>query len=542
MELARRPPQRPSEIYTLFSKDVRIDVMVGPPRVSFRERHVREPFERERPEGTLDQPTYVHYFPARVRLSWASSPKDPVLAWRDRDLLVESVRELASIPRGAVWDAALEAVESYVHDHPAQRQRYVDYDPASRGINVSWEESAPRHALASGGARTRGQVTPRAVKLRIKMLLDQAEGSAGFQAASAREKAEKLIREYGLTEDDVGALYTEFPTRMGGESARSLLGGGGGSEEPRLPSPSRRLLPKRDPSRVYATPEIKRERAYQRAESIERELAPGGWSDPLTPMDTLAVIADAWEEAGFLGWADNYRAEIQRRRGQRDSITTKRDPMSRREQRLFEAARFVLVDEETDRSVWRNKRQVFFRTAPAAWKYIRHEQSLGRLGPYVRPVEVEGRPLLPPRRDPPPSSRCKVHHISEIRGLKREPSASRGMQRPIGAGYILAVYPYPFGKRPVAWHVYHARNPNEWYAAGEADSFDDAIDTADRKFGVNPRALARDARPIRPSRAQRAFIAKKVPILIREGYPQRQAVAIAYHMAGVAPRPARRRA
>ena len=145
-------------------------------------------------------------------------------------------------------------------------------------------------------------------------------------------------------------------------------------------------------------------------------------------------------------------------------------------------------------------------------------------------------------RDPgKPDSRRKVHQHSSsyIRELQPRSQSPRGIERPIGAGYILAAYPYPFGRLPVGWHVYHSRNPNEWYAAGEAHSFDDAIDTADRQFGVDLRAYARDPRraprPIRPNARQRAFIAKKIPVLIREGYPQRQAIAIAYRMAGVPP-------
>ena len=151
----------------------------------------------------------------------------------------------------------------------------------------------------------------------------------------------------------------------------------------------------------------------------------------------------------------------------------------------------------------------------------------------------------PPTRRDPPSSRRKVHSISEIRELKPRSHSPRGIERPIGGGFILAVYPYPFGRRQVAWHVYHSRNPNEWYATGEADGFDDAMDAADRKFGVNHRAIARDGRSSRrrphplsphPTRRQRTFIGKKIPILIDEGYPQQQAIAIAYRMAGVPPR------
>ena len=66
--------------------------------------------------------------------------------------------------------------------------------------------------------------------------------------------------------------------------------------------------------RVYATPEVRKERSYQRAERLERELAPRLWSDPTLTIADLEVLADAWEEADFLGWADNYRAEAERRR------------------------------------------------------------------------------------------------------------------------------------------------------------------------------------------------------------------------------------
>ena len=59
---------------------------------------------------------------------------------------------------------------------------------------------------------------------------------------------------------------------------------------------------------------------------------------------------------------------------------------------------------------------------------------------------------------------------SGIRGLG--PAAPRGREVAIGGGYMLAVYAYPFGdeKKPLAWHVYHERNPNVWYAAGHAST------------------------------------------------------------------------
>lgn len=250
---ARRDPsdlvivkRRPPQLYTLYSKDIRIDVLVGSPRVHVKERHVRQPFERERESTFEDQPHYGHYFPARVRISWLSDP-EKILAMKERDILVESIRQLEVIPRDAVWGAATAAVETYVNDHPSKRQRYVDYDRGSQGVNVSWDLPAARHMLASGGAR---QVTPRAVKLRIKMLLDQAESSAGFRAESAREKAETLIQQYGMTEDDVRSLHNEFRSMRGaGEvTSRSLLGG---REEEPLRS-SQRLPPKRDTRRRTA--------------------------------------------------------------------------------------------------------------------------------------------------------------------------------------------------------------------------------------------------------------------------------------------------
>ena len=75
-------------------------------------------------------------------------------------------------------------------------------------------------------------------------------------------------------------------------------------------------------SRVYATPEIKAERAFKRAEHLERAMAPRAWNTPGLTLGDLEVIADAWEEAGFLGWADNYRAEARLRR----SLSSRRDP------------------------------------------------------------------------------------------------------------------------------------------------------------------------------------------------------------------------
>ena len=65
--------------------------------------------------------------------------------------------------------------------------------------------------------------------------------------------------------------------------------------------------------------------------------------------------------------------------------------------------------------------------------------------------------------------------------------------------------------------------------------------TAPQRTGLMARlqrAISRD--PQRPSAKQREFISEKIRILRREGYEQRQAIAIAHRMAGVPPRGIRR--
>ena len=84
---------------------------------------------------------------------------------------------------------------------------------------------------------------------------------------------------------------------------------------------------RRDPAKTYADEETRKTVSYQRAERLEREMTPRLWRDPATPTDALEVVADAWEEADFYGWADNYRAEVERRR------KAQRDPGSARGRR-----------------------------------------------------------------------------------------------------------------------------------------------------------------------------------------------------------------
>ena len=72
------------------------------------------------------------------------------------------------------------------------------------------------------------------------------------------------------------------------------------------------------------------------------------------------------------------------------------------------------------------------------------------------------------------------------------------------------------------------------------------VERFDRQRLVSPYPSSRDAgarprRGTKPTARQRAYIQRKIPILRREGYPPDQAVAIAYRMAGVPPRPAKRK-
>lgn len=88
---------------------------------------------------------------------------------------------------------------------------------------------------------------------------------------------------------------------------------------------------------VYATPEVKQMRAYKRAVELEMDVAPRGWSDPNVSIDDLEVLADAWEEAGFLGWADNYRAEVAHRirRTARDARRSRSTHPTRRQREFI---------------------------------------------------------------------------------------------------------------------------------------------------------------------------------------------------------------
>lgn len=99
--------------------------------------------------------------------------------------------------------------------------------------------------------------------------------------------------------------------------------------------------------RVYLTSEMRKEPAVRRAEAIENKLidryVPRSTASPLTgasrepapfwdlaPIEDLEILADAWEEADFYGWATNIRAAIDRRTGrQRDATRRSRRDAAR---------------------------------------------------------------------------------------------------------------------------------------------------------------------------------------------------------------------
>lgn len=347
-------------------------------------------------------------------------------------------------------------------------------------------------------------------------------------------------------------------------------------------------------SRIYATPEIKKERAYQRAERLERELAPGGWSDPTLTIADLEVLADAWEEADFLGWADNYRAEAARRRGPaRDphgSHRLSRDPsagIDRTIERLL-AGETVPYGPNAPGSSWYADRWA---------KEL--DDTLRRRHDQVLVEGVEGWYAVPTSRTARDVRRRR--HRRGGRGARLGSAFSNDASPtspprtfPLAPGVRLGVRPFPFGRsgRELEWFVFASERPGTWLASGEAGNLDEAKRSATaalarssafRSRGSRPsssrvdvrklvvgrdssrtprsasgsarrdscgaskgacgcgcshkqRDAARTSKTSTASSAQRRFISEKIRILRHEGYPQNQAIAIAYRMAGVPPR------
>lgn len=86
-------------------------------------------------------------------------------------------------------------------------------------------------------------------------------------------------------------------------------------------------LAKRGGSHTYASPEVKRTASYKRAERLEEQLAPQRWRTPGLTRSEYERLADAWERAGFLGWADNYRAHVESHKIGRDASARDSGPI-----------------------------------------------------------------------------------------------------------------------------------------------------------------------------------------------------------------------
>ena len=252
--LARRLP--PAH-YTLYSRDLRIDILVAVPRVVEVEAYVRQPFERPRAPSSLDAAHVALYFPARVRISWASDP-DRIIYTEEREFLYETGQPIPRPPPGKVQDLAVDALQNLLDTHRDRFAQYMDYDRPSGAIGTSWTEPPARHALASATVAGSGSGLPRAAYVRMRLLLERAANAQGFEAESAREKVTELANAYGLTPKDVRTIANEVSASGSGHGpGRSLLGsGGGGGSEARLgPGPA-------------STPRLPRERDVRRRRQV----------------------------------------------------------------------------------------------------------------------------------------------------------------------------------------------------------------------------------------------------------------------------------
>ena len=193
------------ELFTLYSGDVRIDVLVGRPDVMVIERYVRGPFERIRPPSKFDAEHLAMRYPFRVRLSWASDP-ERVLETDRGNFLFEDFSVPRSAPTEHVFDEAQRSIDEWIQKDQRGRAKLVDYDRSSQSANVSWGPPSEPHVLAGARRRLPGQAPPPAVLLRIRLLLDQAERSSGFEAESAYDLAEQLARSYDVDTQTIRAI------------------------------------------------------------------------------------------------------------------------------------------------------------------------------------------------------------------------------------------------------------------------------------------------------------------------------------------------
>ena len=191
-----------------------------------------------------------------------------------------------------------------------------------------------------------------------------------------------------------------------------------------------------------------------------------------------------------------------------------------------------------------------------------------RAGRRAEARSARGRDASPPRTFPLPGGYRLGTRPNPFASLGEETPASlslrSGRTRPRSLG------PFGASSAELEWWVFRPDRPSVWYGSGSSRSTADAQRAALEALSVTlaretpsrprprskprqlpPRATLRRLSTGRDSRlalaslgpytgtlvAQREFIRQKIPILIDEGYPQRQAIAIAYSMAKVPPRP-----
>ena len=204
--------------HTLYSKSLRVDILVGERRATSHSESVYEPSGRRAGEQRI----YVTYFPLRVRISWSDDP-DRVISLKTDEARIESSMPAHRLGRDRVEEIAGGALDDLLMRDPPKYKNLIKIDRDSRSAIVSWEPSS-RHVLAAESgpaARALGMGAPPAVKLRIWMLLRQTSAPNAFEAESARMRAADLLQQYGLAASDIEA---EFGGSRRGGSARKLLG------------------------------------------------------------------------------------------------------------------------------------------------------------------------------------------------------------------------------------------------------------------------------------------------------------------------------
>ena len=224
-----------------------------------------------------------------------------------------------------------------------------------------------------------------------------------------------------------------------------------------------RLVRKRG-SHTYASPEVKRTASYKRAERLEEQYAPQRWRTPGLSRATYEKLADAWERAGFFGWADNYRAHV-------EHYKIGRDPGAR-------SKRFLSLHEAANR--WNTYLHTVYGPESSRSKFA--PRSLSDYYSLSDDDKDALKKILESARWRPSTAsvaagRSSLYAFSIALRKERERQIKKGPSR-------------------------------------------------------DPGTRHRHRAPGAPSFAKQKLISKKIRLLVREGYPAKQAAAIAYRMYG----------